>query len=88
MWCVVIPIKSGSSRSRWRLQDLLEHCAWLRCQTQAGMWQVLAHLDIRYNRGRTYVHSPDPAYEEKLARIEALKRFVQAHPGVCAPLSG
>ena len=74
------PHQVGIDRSRWRLQDLLEHCAWLRCQTQAGMWQVLDHLDIHYKRGRTYVHSPDPAYEEKLARIEALKRFVQAHP--------
>ncbi len=44
------------------------------------MWQVLDHLDIHYKRGRTYVHSPDPAYEEKLARIEELKRFVQSHP--------
>lgn len=26
------------------------------------------------------MHSPDPAYEENLARIEALKRLVQAHP--------
>jgi hypothetical protein len=41
---------------------------------------VLDRLDIHHKRGRTYVHSPDPAYEEKLARIEDLKRFVQVHP--------
>src|SRR5690349_6989278 len=27
-----------------------------------------------------YVHSPDQAYEDKLARIEELKRLVQAYP--------
>ncbi len=74
------PHQMGIDRSRWRLQDVLEHCPWLHCQTQAGLWQILDRLDIHYKRGRTYVHSPDPAYEEKLARIEALKRFVQANP--------
>src|SRR5712691_4243224 len=74
------PHQVGIDRSRWRLQDLLAYCPWLECHTEAGLWQVLDRLDIQYKRGRTYVHSPDPAYEEKLARIEALKRFVQAHP--------
>jgi transposase len=74
------PHQLGLDRSRWRLQDVQEHCPWLRCRTEAGIWQVLDHLGIHYKRGRTYVHSPDPAYEEKLARIAALKRFVQAHP--------
>ena len=38
---------------------------------------MLDRLGIHYKRGRTFVH---PAYEEKLARIEALKHLVQAHP--------
>jgi hypothetical protein len=74
------PHQVGIDRSRWRLQDLVEYCQWLRCQTPSGMWQILDRLDSHYTRGRTYVHSPDAAYEEKLARIEALKRLVQARP--------
>jgi transposase len=74
------PHQVGIDRSCWTLQHLLEFCPWLQCHTQAGVFQVLDRLDIHYKRGRTYVHSPDPAYEEKLARIEELKRFVQAHP--------
>jgi hypothetical protein len=73
------PHQMGIDHSRWRLQDVLTSCPWLRCSTSSGVWQVLDRLAIHYKRGRTYVHSPDAAYEEKLARIEALKRFVQAH---------
>ncbi len=59
---------------------MLEHYPWLHGQTPAGLWQILDRLDIHSKRGRIYVQSPDPAYEEKLARIEVLKRFVQANP--------
>ena len=74
------PHPGGIERWRWRLQDVLEHCQWLGCRTSSGMWQILDRLGIHYKRGRTYVHSPDAASEEKLVRIEALTRFVQAHP--------
>jgi len=67
------PHQVGIDCSRWTLQQMLEHCSWLHCHTQAGLWQVLDRLDIHYERGCTYLHSPDPAYEEKLARIEQLK---------------
>src|SRR5690348_6910600 len=71
------PHQLGESRSRWTLNTLLPHLDWLEVQTSSGLWQVLDRLGIHYKRGRTYVHSPDPAYEEKLARIQALKRLVQ-----------
>lgn len=41
---------------------------------------MLRRLGIHYQRARSYIHSPDPAYDEKLARIEALQQRVQAHP--------
>ncbi|HEU5378837.1 MAG TPA: IS630 family transposase [Ktedonobacteraceae bacterium] len=71
------PHQLGGARSRWTLNTLLPHLDWLEVQTSSGLWQVLDRLGIHYKRGRTYVH---PAYEEELARIEALKRLVQAHP--------
>jgi transposase len=44
------------------------------------VWQVLRRLNIHYKRGRQYVHSPDPQYDEKLQAIEVAKGQVQADP--------
>ena len=56
-------------RTRWRLQDLLLQIAGWRVTTVGGLAGLLARLRISYQRGRDYVHSPDPQYEEKLAWI-------------------
>jgi hypothetical protein len=34
------------------------------------MWRLLARFPISYQRGRDYVHSPDPDYLEKMAAIQ------------------
>lgn len=71
------PRQFGFSESRWRLKRLLEICGWLHLTTLAGLSQLLQRLKISYKRGRQYLHSPDPYYEEKLSLIELAKLRAQ-----------
>jgi hypothetical protein len=41
---------------------------------------VLAASGLRHKRGRDHLHSPDPYYQEKLARLELLRTHVEATP--------
>lgn len=74
------PRQFGFSGSRWRLKRLLETCEWLQLTTVAGLCQLLQRLKISYKRGREYLHSPDPYYEEKLSLIELAKLRAQYEP--------
>ena len=75
------PRKSGVAQSRWRLEDLIEHCKWLNLETESGMSQLLQRLGIHYKRGRDHVHSPDPYYQAKIDEISALKKRLEEHQG-------
>lgn len=66
------PRTLGVNRSRWRLVDLLAQCPDWQVRTPAGMWAILDRLGISYQRGRDYVHSPDPDYPGKIAAIETV----------------
>ena len=70
----------GQDRSRWWLDGLRHSIPWLASLSLSGVWQVLRRLNIRYKRGREYVHSPDPQYDEKLRAIERAKAQVQTDP--------
>jgi hypothetical protein len=74
------PHQFGGERSRWTLAHLLACCHGLRLHSRSGLWRLLRRLGIHYKRGRSSIHSPDPAYDEKVARIKALQQRVQAHP--------
>ncbi|MBX3086583.1 MAG: IS630 family transposase [Anaerolineae bacterium] len=63
------PALYGLARSRWWLAGVQQTIAWLGPLSIAGVWQLLARLDIHYKRGRHYTHSPDLAYDDKLALI-------------------
>ncbi len=76
------PRQCGIAQSRWRLEDLLEHCKWLNLETESGMSQLLQRLGIHYKRGRDHVHSPDPFYQAKLEELEALKERMQRQQGL------
>ena len=52
---------------------LLESCPWLSLNSISGLWQLLRRLKISYKRGRDYVHSPDPNYQEKLSLIALMR---------------
>lgn len=71
----------GLARSRWRLADLGRVVPWLRGRARGSIGRILRRLDIRYKRGRLYLHSPDPAYETKLAAVTAAQLLARAHPG-------
>ena len=70
----------GHDTTRWTLADLLEELSWLRLHTLAGLWQLLERLRIHYKRGRSYVHSPDPFYTDKMDLVLFCQRRAQADP--------
>jgi hypothetical protein len=67
------PEQFGYEYSRWKLAMILESCPWLLVRTLGGLSQLLKRLKISYKRGRDYVHSPDPNYNEKLSLIELMR---------------
>lgn len=70
----------GLERSRWRLADLGRVVPWLRNRAAGSVHRVLDRLDVRYKRGRAYFHSPDLAYDAKLAAVTAAQALAHAHP--------
>jgi transposase len=71
----------GLDRSRWRLADLGRVVPWLRARRPGSIHRILARLAVRYKRGREYFHSPDLAYDAKLAAVTAAQLLAHAHPG-------
>lgn len=74
------PATCGVERSRWRLADLLACCPWLRMRTPRSLGRLLHRLGISYQRGRDYVHSPDPDDDAKLAVVAALQLTARVIP--------
>jgi DDE superfamily endonuclease len=74
------PHTCGVNRSRWRRDDVLAHCPWLRLRTPQSLGRLLHRVGITYKRGRDYLHSPDPDYAAKRAAIAAAYQAAQAHP--------
>jgi hypothetical protein len=70
----------GLARSRWWLDGLRQAVPWLQEVTVAGVHHVLARLGLTYKRGRVYVHSPDPLYDEKLAVIQVAQTLANTDP--------
>lgn len=70
----------GLPRSRWWLDGLRQAVPWLKPLSLPGVWQLLDRFDLAYKRGRRYVHSPDPDYPLKAARLRSIWQQVQADP--------
>lgn len=66
------PRQFGLEQSRWRLAALMEQFASWGVRTVPGMAGILKRLGISYQRGRDYVHSPDPDYPGKIAYIQEI----------------
>jgi transposase len=75
------PRQFGLECSRWRLADLIRCCPFLHLGSVPGMHQLLERLGIAYKHGRQYVHSPDPAYQGKLAYLRECWQLSRAEPG-------
>jgi transposase len=67
-------------RSRWRLADLGRIVPWLRDCAPGSIQRILHRLGVRYKRGRAYFHSPDLAYDTKLAAVTAAQLLARANP--------
>jgi len=76
----------GVLRSRWRLADLLGRCEWLNLTRASSLGQLLRRLGISYQRGRSYVHSPDERYGEKLAFRDQVLAQARATPAAVVTL--
>lgn len=76
------PHEWGLQRSRWRLVDLLKVLSpdWT-LTSQPGLHRLLKRMGIHWKRGRSFIHSPDKHYQEKLARIAALKTRAEESQG-------
>jgi transposase len=70
------PLLWGYAQTRWTLRRLREVCSWLRLRTDAGLGQLRRRLKITWQRGRSYIHSPDPDYEAKWAAVQAVRAVV------------
>jgi hypothetical protein len=70
----------GLSDSRWSLDGLRKAVPWMTPLSLPGVWQRLSRFDLAYQRGRRYVHSPDPDYPVKAARLRSVWQQVQANP--------
>lgn len=74
------PEQAGIVRSRWRLQDVRAVLPALHGYSLGGISKLLVRLGIRRQRGRLAVHSPDPAYDQKLAQLAAVVDAADRHP--------
>lgn len=74
------PAEKGLGRSRWWLDGLRQVIQWLSRYSLSGVWRLVERLGFRYRRAREHVHSPDPAYESKLAAVREAEVMVRANP--------
>jgi transposase len=53
--------------------------AWAEASL-SGIWRLLKDAHLHRKRGRDHIHSPDPAYQEKVAHLRRIKAQVLAAP--------
>lgn len=70
----------ASYQTRWRLADLRRVIDWLQERSLATVSTTLRAGGIRFRRGRAHVHSPDPEYTTKLARIQTISWYSRQAP--------
>lgn len=72
------PTQLGGANSRWQLADLQQQVPAFATLTVAGISACLRRLRIHYKRSRSYIHSPDPAYDAKCSYLAQIKAQVCA----------
>ena len=65
------PEAFGQTGTRWTLNALMEvgRGRGIQVRTVGGMCQIVQRLKVSRKRARHHVHSPDPAYVEKLKDV-------------------
>jgi transposase len=79
------PREHGQARTRWTLQGVGAAVPGWAAASLSGIWRALAAAGLRWKRGRDHLHSPDPAYPQKLAYLATVRTHV-AHAPVGAVL--
>jgi hypothetical protein len=78
--CYRSPVLYEHPRSRWSLALLRKTIGWLASKSLSCISQMLGRMHVSYKRGRRAVHSPDPLYDVKLARIRAAYEQMKQNP--------
>ena len=73
--------EESSAPSRWSLAHARRAITALHQYSLSGVWHLLRAWGLRYKRGRSYVHSPDPEYDNKCQRINEALDEAEAAPG-------
>jgi hypothetical protein len=71
----------SSAPNRWSLGHARRVITALSRYSLSGVWRLLRAWGLRYKRGRSYVHSPDPEYDRKCQRINEALGAASAEPG-------
>ncbi|HUY77965.1 MAG TPA: transposase [Ktedonobacterales bacterium] len=71
---------TGSYQTRWWLDGVRQAVDWLHDCCLATVSKTLWACGIRLRRGRRHVHSPDPLYAEKIARIATITWYSRQDP--------
>lgn len=64
------PSRIPPHETRWTLRSLGTSVPWLKGLSIPTVHRTLRRLGISYKRGRSYVHSPDAEYTQKLACVQ------------------
>ncbi len=75
------PMLYGRDRHTWTLADLGQTIPWMRSLTIPAVCQLLRRFKVVYKRGRAHVHSPDLAYNQKMAAIACAREEAKQAPG-------
>jgi hypothetical protein len=74
------PRAHGQRQTRWTLAALRAVVPSFAGASLSGIWRVLADTKLRRKRGRDHIHSPDPAYQEKVAHLATIRTHVETAP--------
>jgi transposase len=66
--------------ARWSLDALRRSVDFFHDYSLSGIWRRLRSWHLAYKRGRSYLHSPDPLYQEKIRFIEEILSRARQQP--------
>jgi transposase len=67
--------------SRWTLEAIRAHFAWLTDYSLSGVWRLLHRHDLKLRSARVQQYSPDPDYASKVADLEMCLWEARRYPG-------
>lgn len=74
------PREHGRTQTRWTLAALRATVPAFATASLSGIHRVLSDSKLRWKRGRDHVHSPDPAYQKKLAYLATIRAWLKQTP--------